>query len=62
MTKMHQKRKARATKKLLPPIQMHILGGSNKKPRQPNWEHGEFLTLMKVKRDEHIATLAKIDP
>jgi hypothetical protein len=41
---------------------MHILGGSNKKPRQPNWEHGEFLALVKVKHDEHIIALAKIDP
>lgn len=41
---------------------MHILGGSNKKPRQHNWEHGEFLVLVKVKRDEHIVTLVRIDP
>jgi hypothetical protein len=31
---------------------MHIVGGSNKKPRQHNWEHGEFLALVKVKRGE----------
>jgi len=43
-------------------IHMHILGSSNKKPRQPNWEHGEFIVLVKVKHDEHITTLVKIDP
>jgi len=41
---------------------MHILGGSNKKPRQPNWEHNEFLALVKVKRDEHIIALVRIHP
>ncbi len=41
---------------------MHILGCSSKKPRQLNWEHGEFLALMKVKRDEHIIALIRIDP
>ncbi len=32
-----------------------------KKPKQPNWEHGEILALVKAKRDEHIATMDKVN-
>ncbi len=37
-------------------LEMH-----SRKPQQPNWEHGEVSTLIKAKRDEHIATLDKVN-
>jgi hypothetical protein len=39
-----------------------IVEVQTKKPKLPNWEHGEILALVKVKRDEHIATLNKVNP
>ncbi len=34
----------------------------SKKPRYPNWEHGEILAFIKVKKEGHITTLNKMDP
>jgi hypothetical protein len=38
-------------------IEVHL-----RKPRWPNWEHGEILAFIKAKKERHITSLNKMDP
>jgi hypothetical protein len=36
------------------------IGIHTRKQRQPNWEHERLMALMKVKMNEHVASLDKV--
>jgi len=44
------------------PIQANVstVGIHTRKQRQPNWEHERLMAFMKVKMNEHVASLDKV--